>query len=497
MKCFILIKYLLLSVVFTNCVLAQVKQVNRIELVTTADTDYGLTTLKDKSIVIYALSKSKSHLNVALYAYDTTQTKTWEGNIAVDSRYSFSKQYTLNNSVHFLFNIDQYIFAILKVNLETQTYSFYELQTYIPIQLETFKANTTGCLLGGYFNNVPIVLYFEFSTERVKILPGLFSEQGELNQIEVYENGNFDVLICAKFFTRQKTIWVKSYNAIGDLIKQFTVLESDQRSLQFGRTIQLNESENLVVGVYGNRYSEYSKGIFIAKIKDYTVLEINYYNYTDLENFFKFMKAKQEARVKSRIERRKMKGRKSYKNYRLLVHELISSNNQTVLVAEGFYPKYKNSDYLMYNSSYYMGQTRNVPNNTLLFDGYRYTHAVILGINKDGRLIWDNAFEINDVKTFKQEQFVRAIPNNNKINLIYCFEDNLKVKTIQSNKVIENKTAIPLEVFSTGKKILSTKSPTLTYWKNNSILVYGIQEVLTSSTGVVQTVFFVNTLESQ
>jgi hypothetical protein len=496
-KFFTLIKCLLLSVVFVTNSWAQVKQVNRIELVTTADTDYGLTTLKNKSIVIYALNKSKAQINVTLYAYDSAQTKTWEGNIAVDSRYSFSKQYTLNNSVHFLFNIDQYIFAILQVNLEKQTYSFYELQTYIPIQLETFKANTTGCLLAGYFNNVPIVLYFEFATERVKILPGLFSEQGELNQIEVYENGNFDVIICSRFFTKQKTIWVKSYNANGDLITQLIVLESDQRSLQFGRTIQLNESENLVVGVYGNRYSEYSKGIFIAKIKDYTVVEINYYSYTDLENFFKFMKAKKEARVKTRIERRKIKGRKNYKNYRLLVHELIRSNNQTVLVAEGFYPKYKNSDFSLYNSSYYMGQTRNIPNNALVFDGYRYTHAVILGINKNGRLIWDNAFEINDVKTFKQEQFVRAIPNDDKINLIYCFEDNLKLKTIRSNKVIENKTALPLEVFSAEKKIISTKSPTLTYWKNNTILVYGIQEILTHATGAVHTVFFVNTLESQ
>ncbi|MCU0383582.1 MAG: hypothetical protein MUF68_05885, partial [Cyclobacteriaceae bacterium] len=172
------------------------------------------------------------------------------------------------NSVCFLFNINQYIFAILQVNLDTFTYSFYELQTYIPIQLESFKATANGCLLGGYFNRMPIVLFYEFITERVKVLPGLFSEQGELNQIELYENGNFDVLICSRFFTKQKTIWIKSYNNTGDLVKQFPVLESDQRSLHFGRTIKLNNEENLVVGVYGNRYSEYSKGIFIAKTKN-------------------------------------------------------------------------------------------------------------------------------------------------------------------------------------------------------------------------------------
>ncbi len=214
-------------------------------------------------------------------------------------------------------------------------------------------------------------------------------------------------------------------------------------------------------------------------------------------NFFKFMKAKKEARVKSRIERRKMKGRKSHKHYRLLVHELIRSDNQIVLVAEAFYPKYKNSDFAMGGRPFLNGGPRYGNNYNLVFDGYRYTHAVILGINAEGRLLWDNAFEINDVKTFKQEQFVKAVPQAEKINLIYSFEDNLKVKTIRFNQVIENKTTMPFEVFSSEKRILKTKDPTLTYWYNKYILAYGIQEVTTPATGTTNTVFFVNTLESQ
>src|SRR6185369_11103368 len=97
--------------------------------------------------------------------------------------------------------------------------------------------------------------------------------------------------------------------------------------------------EQIVSGVYG-RYSSYSRGIFVGVVNSVGEYTIRYYNFSELQRFFNYMKAGRERRIKNRIERRKVKGKKSKFNYRLLVHELVPYNNQYILIGEAFYPHY-------------------------------------------------------------------------------------------------------------------------------------------------------------
>src|SRR5205085_2824428 len=177
-----------------------------------------------------------------------------------------------------------------------------------------------------------------------RVLPGLFNESGELTQIRTYPDASFDVLISAQNARRQRTMWVKNYDAQGNLKKNFALNTDDNKHLIFGRSIKTNNNSQIVAGVFGARYSEFSHGIFIANIDPEGNQQIRYYQFADLENFFKYMKAKREQRVKSRIERRKIKGKKIRLNYRFMVHELVPYKNQFVLLGEAFYPRYKTLD---------------------------------------------------------------------------------------------------------------------------------------------------------
>jgi gamma-glutamylcyclotransferase (GGCT)/AIG2-like uncharacterized protein YtfP len=134
------------------------------------------------------------------------------------------------------------------------------------------------------------------------------------------------------------------------------------------------------------------------------------------------MKARREKRVKEKIERRRIKGKKIKFNYRVLVQELIPFGNQYILLGEAFYTHYT------------------YPGNVQVFDGYQYTHAVVIGFDKNGKLMWDNSFEINDVKTYALEQYVKIYPQKEGIILLYLYENTIRSKIISGSDVLEGKS---------------------------------------------------------
>jgi hypothetical protein len=189
--------------------------------------------------------------------------------------------------------------------------------------LRNFRSQKRGALIGGYFNQVPVVLYFSFDSQRSKILPGLLNENGELTQIKTFADGTFDVLISAVNFKKQQTVWIKNYDENGDLQSNFALEPEENKHLIFARAMKTEDNVQLIAGVYGGRNSDYSRGLFLATVGETGLQRLRYYNYGDLENFFKYMKANREKRVKERIERRKIKGKRIRFSYRFLVHEIV------------------------------------------------------------------------------------------------------------------------------------------------------------------------------
>ena len=269
----------------------------------------------------------------------------------------------------------------------------------------------------------------------------------------------------------------------------------ENKHLIFARAMKTEDNVQLIAGVYGGRNSDYSRGLFLASIGETGLQRLRYYNYGDLENFFKYMKASREKRVKERIERRKIKGKRIKFSYRFLVHEIVPYKNQYVLLGEAFYPRYKSVEF---SPGFFAGGPPNYgARNGRIFDGYSYTHAVVMGFDKNGKLLWDNSFEINDVRTFTLEQFVKLEVQGDRIALLYLFENELRSKIIQDDQVLEGKTFEPIrtktdEIVKKEETALSK----LDYWYQDFFYAYGIQEITNPGTGK-RRVFFINKISCQ
>src|SRR5690606_6419660 len=140
--------------------------------------------------------------------YRIMGTEAFRGKLFVLLRY---RDYTQND------------LQLLVVEEGNGSFVRHEIRGYIPFAPTEFQVTEEAAVIGGYYNRIPVVLHFSFRTLRSKVLPGLFTEAGELTQVKAYPDGTFDVLISAKNLARQRTIWIKNYDADGHLLRNLAL----------------------------------------------------------------------------------------------------------------------------------------------------------------------------------------------------------------------------------------------------------------------------------
>jgi len=479
----------------------QVLQTDRFEVPVETRTEFfDIEPSSDNGLFLYRQFLGIKEDQVQLIKLDTAFTENWGGFIPVKKNYRLMGTESFNKKLFLLLRYKDYTkndLFLFVIDEENGQYVQYTIKGYIPFAPTEFRITDEAALIGGYYNRIPVVLHYSFLNFRSKVLPGLFSDAGELTQIKINDDGSFDVLISAKNHLRQRTIWIKNYDPEGNLLRNLPLQPEENKHLIFGRSIKTDGDKQIVAGVYGTRSSEFSRGVFIATIEPSGYEEIKYYNFGDLRNFFQYMKANREKRIKNRIERKKIKGKKIKFNYRFLVHELIPYKDQFVMLGEAFYPRYTSVDRSGYRFlSPYSGVSPGFMYDGRIFDGYYYTHAIVMGFNEDGRLLWDNSFEINDVKTFTLEQFVKLDVLPDRLALMYLFENHIRTKIIQDNHVLEGKSIDPIRTLRDDDMVREDRNGgnKLEYWYKNYLYAYGIQDIVTPSPAgnARRRVFFIN-----
>ena len=481
-------RYLLTFLVLglSGPLLAQVQQIARYEIpiLERNEPRYTAVRLGTNGMMIYRRTVGKKDDQFELIKLDTALREQWKGTITVSKKLDVVQTKSLNNTFYMLLKDPAYIgkdFIILALNQENSSYRTYPVKNIIPFYPAEFVLTGKSALIGGYFNSRPLVLQYNFELQSSRILPGFFNSPGELDQIKLNSDGTTDIVVSARNFEKRRALWIRTYDAQGELVRTSIIQPDEDKHLLFGRSIKLPDGRQLVAGIYG-RFTEYSRGVFVALVDAGGTYTIKYYNFSELKNFFSYMRARQQQRVKERIERKTIKGKKIKFNYRLLVHDLIDYNNEFLLIGEAFYPHY------VYPRNY-NPQAR--PER--IFDGYKYTHAVVIAFRKDASLSWDNSFEINDVKSYQLQQFVRVLPDADKILLMYLFDNVIRTKIILHDQVVEGKTGEKIKSGAVGEELDREEENTekLDAWYGDYFYASGTQS-LKGRRGGYRQVFFIH-----
>jgi hypothetical protein len=481
----------------------QAQSSNRIEIETGEANNLTVVPIGPEGLVYFSEAQRGRY---TFSKYNTDLRQEWSVNCTVNPDLDLAKHVFYNNSLYLLFSrFKSPTYQVVKLNTRAGFAEKFEMYSLNRLEITDFEAMDNNVFIAGKTKNEPILLHINLFDKKTRVLPTAFKGKAEIQSIEVDSvRGQLNVAF-ANWRGRENNMIIRSFSPQGDQLSSVMLPAANDYNLLTGRLSSVTETEDVVLGTYGNRGSvystasrgfytrsfyqgtaDYTQGLYISKLKNGEPEFTKYYSFTDFKNFFKFMGARQQDRMAKKISRRKQQGKDMKLQYRLLVHDIIRRNGQYIMVAEVYYPEYRNNNMGMYPGMYggwYGGwgnpygfgspYGRNFP----IFDGYVYTHAVIAGFDLQGNLLWDNSFEINDVKTYTLREKVRASFSGDNIMLAYSDKGMLKTKVIRGGEIVEGKEAIPLHTEHEGDKVKKAFTDNVDYWYSNNFVAWGYQRI--------------------
>jgi hypothetical protein len=494
-------KILVLCLLSALAAHAQVIQTARYELpALDEDSDYKVLPWDEHGLIIYKrVELTGNEDSFHLIKLDSAVQEHWVSSVSVSKQWSLAYAKCYGTKAHFLFRprLGFGNFLLFSIDAESGSKQLSVIQNVIPFAPMFFEVSNKSLVIAGYYNYRPVAVHFSLVNGQSKLLPGFFNDLGELNQLTINPDETIDVVVNMRDTEKRLSLWVMNFSADGAAIKNTIIHPPTDKHLLFGRMVKFEGDSAVVAGVYGKN-QEYSRGVFIASVNPAGEYRVRYYNFADLKNFFKYLRIPRQNRIQERIDRKRVKGKKVRFNYRLAVHEFVPYRDHYMLLGEAFYPVYKSNSYTSNKPGTNFGQYNFTSNwqRDIAFDGYRYTHAVSLGIARNGNLLWDNTFETKNIKSLTLDQHVHTLRGDNVV-MLYSFDNKIFTKIVRGTQVVTPKSEEEIKGKFDADRIrkYATETHQLEYWYGRFLISYGIQQVQNFETPHValkRKVFFIN-----
>ena len=479
---------------------AQAFQPRRIEMELDRNEDsFQVESLGQNGLILYREQQETSFKSDQPYEfvlYDTALQEQWRKVYRIERKYQLVGWDFHQDSLYFLYSHydPKEDFQLVKMGLKSGDTTMLSVRKVVPVQLTTFECVGQSLIFGGYLNSRATVLLYNRYDGKVRVLPNLYSEQSELMEISIDDATNtFDVSVLSRVPREPFSLSLRTYDDKGIQVQELAMVLPQELNIQHGRSANPESGEKIVAGTYSSRRSDYTHGIFMGSVSPSGSVNYSLYPYENLPNFFNYMKAERRDRVMKRLERRKMLGRRTRVSYRLLVHELIEKEDHIIVLGEAFYPVYR------YYGGGGLGSTADGSRyaNSTYFDGYRYTHAVVMAITPLGEVLWHNSFEIEGLQSMILREFVKVDVNRDRIVLLYLYDGEIRAKVIRGSTMEEGKFFDPISV-NFGAEIVQNNDNELSqldYWYEGCFYAAGIQEIRSLNSlgfGRNRRVFYVN-----
>jgi hypothetical protein len=483
--------------------------------------------LKEDGLLL--LSKTgKTTFSVTKFDSNLGRSFTIDGQL--DENQSYVDFHREGRDVYLLFakqNSDLY--HIIKISTGIGIMTKYVFEAISRFEISEFKVHNNIAYLAGMVREEPVLLSIGLNISKPRIIAGGMKGTASITSIDFDEAEDLVNVTYSVKKGRTSYVVIKKINVNGKIIDQFTIEPEEDFGLLTGKTFITADGTELLIGNFG--YKGYqsngvpmSQGLYIGKVGGESTEFLNYHSFTDFKNFFKFMSARQQEKIEKQIERKKERGGDLKLNYRVLVHDVIKKDNQYILIAEVFYPEFRynnNNPYgfgntwgspfwggrsMMYNPylmSRYWGLNSwawnpwlwsNNSFNNQQFDGFKYTHAVVAGFDEKGKLLWDNSFSFDEVKSMDLKEKVKVKIDNDVLTLVYSNKGKLNSKIVKGNEVLEGNKSIEISTDREGDKVRDNQNEDIEYWHENFYLAYGYQKISNRNDGS-RRVFYLNKIE--
>ena len=466
---------------------AQLQQSARVEFLTAdrnIEENFDVTPLnKTGLLVTHRKDEFYKGENWSFHSYDTTLHERWRTDFKLDDKLHAVRSYNNQQFLYWIFEErDTEKFTILRLDLQHGETDVFQGKLPTEVDIHHFKVMGNMAYIGGYYRTRPVVMVFSFFDSSVKVLPYLYTENTEISSIDIDEAHNELMVILYTTKGRNCQFSLKTYSYQGQLLRTTTMPSDTKNSLISGKALPFDGQNSLLIGNYSQGCTQYSQGLFFSRIQNGEAESLQWVDFGELENFFNYLKPKRKQRTIDRISRQKEEGREPKFRYRLLVHDILDTDNELVFVAEVFYLNGKTSNTMLASSK--------------LVENYTYTHAIVCGFDKKtGKLLWDNCLPISDLTSFELLKMIQVTEQNGKLVLAYPKEGKIYTEVIEKNKVVRQPEEFEIKSALTDEKVTDNNNQQVAAWYDSHFLVYGYQKVSNDKSNISsREVFYINKL---
>ncbi|MEI8006974.1 MAG: hypothetical protein WCI48_12270 [Bacteroidota bacterium] len=275
--------------------------------------------------------------------------------------------------------------------------------------------------------------------------------------------------------------WYEVFDTTGKVrlaVKLSTI--NDDREFTGFRAVPNGRGDDLVIGTYRlkggssqkNKEQDESTGIFTSLITSGVQKNLNFYNFLELKNINAFLSTKDLMDLKKKaLKKNKNIGEYSV-DFSVSNDEPIEKDGNFMLVTEVFYHQYHVENFTDFD---FYG--RPFTNSYSVFDGYRFTGAMVTSYNQEGQMLWDNALEIRDLVAADLSPKVVTHRLGDKFLLAYSAVGKIGSKIIRNEEVTGNLEFSKLESRYPDDKLVAETRSGITPWYDQYFLCYGFQEI--------------------
>ena len=274
-----------------------------------------------------------------------------------------------------------------------------------------------------------------------------------------------------------------------------------ERQLAETRIYPLSASENLVAGTYvltssitdqQQRGASKATGFFIARFAGLTQSNVRYTNFLDLKSSEHFLSEREIIALRKKAVKKSRIEAEYSADLNLLVHDIIRHGDRFMILGESYYLQYHTesfTDFDFYGRPY--------TNSYSVFDGYRFTNAIVAAYDPGGNLLWDNSMEIRNLLSQNLAPKVTLTFSGGNAIMAYLSEGKIGYKIIKEGSTVEKTDYSDLELTLPDDRLVNETKSRMVPWYGNYFLCYGFQEIknLSITGNATKLVFFCNKVQ--
>ncbi len=415
------------------------------------------------------------HYNTDLEAGETIQ-------VTLDKKLNPDETYTSGSWMHTLFKTRKGRFAI--VSIDVKTLEVTQIEGEMPKKSWISEMGILGdrAYMKTSIKGKPFLFVVNWKTGKQKLRPitlqGFRPNQISLNDFQILDETQ-EIMLFTRIQIAKKAsdIYVIQVNEEGENQLVYNLTQNTSRNIINLSARNAGQGNYIFTGTYNEANHKGSTGIFICQAKGSELDFIEFHPYLDLDNFLSYLPEKRKERIEKKKARKESQGKEMKIRYRLADHDIITLKDGYQLLGEAYYPTYRTESYQ--TTQTINGRTRTVTQSRQVFDGYQYTHALLAKFDFQGKLLWDQTFEMWPAyKPYSVTRFINIVnQNEEQIKLVFSNRSRIVSKIFgREGQVLQDIESEPIESLYESDKYKWTAS-TIDYWYDNYFLAYGRQKI--------------------